>query len=678
MKTPNFICWGIFICMGLSGCHQGSRTSGEKDLLGLSGRDTTVSPASNFFRYANGTWVKKTEIPPSNPAWGSFYQVRDLALEKMNAILDSCQALKAPAKGSVAQQIGDLYASAMDTDAIDQAGLTPLKADLDAIAGIRSVDGLLTVLTKFYTQGNGFLIKFSISPDDRNSQVERAHFDQGGLGMPNRNYYFNKDSASMGIRKAYGIYVQQILSLTGDSLHAASDAAAVIALETKMAAASKAPADLRDPLANYHLVSLPVMEKQAPNLRWKQLTSQLRVKTDTFQVGQPAFYKAVSSLLKSTDLGTWKGYLRYHLVSNYAPWLSRPFREAYFAFYKKTLNGQLQPEQRWKQASYLVDRALGEALGQLYVKRYFPPQAKEYMTKLVDNLQDTYRDRLDHNSWMSDSTKVKAIEKLNAFIKKIGYPDKWKDYSSIDVNRGSVIGNLQRIGTWKYDYNIHKLGRPVDKNEWSMTPPTVNAYYDPSFNEIVFPAGILQPPFYFQHGDDAVNYGAIAAVIGHEMTHGFDDQGSHYDKDGNLRNWWTAVDREAFDKRADQVVRQYGAYAVLDDLHLNGKLTEGENIADIGGLAIAYAAFKRTPEGQSNKKVDGLTPDQRFFLSFAHIWRIKVRPERLRWQVSNDPHSPAIFRVNGPTSNMTAFYQAFDVKPGDAMYRPDSVRVHIW
>jgi putative endopeptidase len=445
-----------------------------------------------------------------------------------------------------------------------------------------------------------------------------------------------------------------------------------------MAAASKPPVALRDPQANYHLVSVDQMERDAPNFGWKQLLSTLGVRADTLQVGQPEYYKTVSGLLKTIGIATWKDYLRFHLVSSYASWLSRPFSEAHFDFYNRLLNGQKQPEERWKRAASLVDGTLGDALGQIYVKRFFPPSAKAYMMKLVDNLQDTYRDRLEHNEWMSDSTKAKAVDKLNAFVKKIGYPDKWKDYSSIDVSRDSLIADLQRIGAWHYDYDIAKLGKPVDKTEWYMTPPTVNAYYNPPFNEIVFPAGILQPPFYFQNGDDAVNYGGIGAVIGHEMTHGFDDQGSQYDKDGNLKNWWTAADRKEFEKRADQVVREYNAYTVLDSIHVNGKLTEGENIADIGGLAIAYAAFKRTPEGQSTRKINGLTPDERFFLSFAQIWRIKTTPQRLLWRINNDPHSPEMYRVNGPTSNMTAFYETFGVKPGDAMYRADSVRVHIW
>lgn len=677
LSTSAFLVLAL-ACAGLFSCSQSTNNASAGDELDLSGRDTAVAPNQNFFEYTNGNWVKNTRIPPSKTGWGSFYIVRDQALANMKVILDSCEGLKDPAKGSVSQQIGDLYHAAMDSTRIDAIGLAPLQGDLAAIHGVRNMKDFLALVSRLYRQGDGFVIGMYIAPDDKNSNVERSHFDQAGLGLPNRDYYFKNDSTSVAIRQAYQRYVTRIISLSGDSAGAAGKAAGIIALETRMAAASKPPVALRDPQANYHLVSVDQMERDAPNFGWKQLLSTLGVRADTLQVGQPEYYKTVSGLLKTIGIATWKDYLRFHLVSSYASWLSRPFSEAHFDFYNRLLNGQKQPEERWKRAASLVDGTLGDALGQIYVKRFFPPSAKAYMMKLVDNLQDTYRDRLEHNEWMSDSTKAKAVDKLNAFVKKIGYPDKWKDYSSIDVSRDSLIADLQRIGAWHYDYDIAKLGKPVDKTEWYMTPPTVNAYYNPPFNEIVFPAGILQPPFYFQNGDDAVNYGGIGAVIGHEMTHGFDDQGSQYDKDGNLKNWWTAADRKEFEKRADQVVREYNAYTVLDSIHVNGKLTEGENIADIGGLAIAYAAFKRTPEGQSTRKINGLTPDERFFLSFAQIWRIKTTPQRLLWRINNDPHSPEMYRVNGPTSNMTAFYETFSVKPGDAMYRADSVRVHIW
>lgn len=660
------------------GCHSKTGEATYHDPLSLSGMDTTINPTQNFFLYANGDWLKNTKIPPSQTGWGSFYIVRDNALSNMKTILDSCEALKNPVKGSPAQQIGDLYAAALDSAAIDSAGVAPLKPALQRIASIQNITDLLAVIIEEYKNGGGALFSFYVSPDDKNSDIERPHFDQGGLGLPNKNYYFKNDSTSKAIRSAYQVYIGKILSLSGDSADADKDAADIMALETKLASASKTPVELRDPQANYHLLTAKEMDKTAPDINWPSLLQGLNVRQDTLQVGQPEFYKTLSGLLKSVPMDTWKQYLTFHLVSSYASWLSQPFAIARFDFYNKLLNGQQEPEARWKRACSLVNGTLGDALGKLYVQRYFPPSAKAYMENLVNNLQETYRQRIEQTDWMSDSTKAKAIAKLNAFTKKIGYPDKWKDYSSIDINRSSLIGDLQRIGQWEYNYDINKLGKPTDKSQWQMTPPTVNAYYDPSFNEIVFPAGILQPPFYFQHGDDAVNYGAIGAVIGHEMTHGFDDQGSQYDKEGNLKDWWTKQDREKFNAHADQIVRQYDNYVVLDSVHVNGKLTEGENIADNGGLAIAYAAFQKTPEAHKDTMIDGFTPDQRFFLAWAQVWRIKNRPQRLLWRINNDPHSPEEYRVNGPVSNMTAFYQAFHVKPGDKMYRPDSVRVKIW
>lgn len=645
----------------------------------LYGCQSKVSPAEDFFEYANGDWVKKTEIPASKTGWGSFYVVRDNALSHMKTILDSCMNLPSPQKGSVAQQIGDLYASALDSMAIEQTGITPLEPILRRIDSIGDPQGVIREVTTEYVNGDGTMFSFYVSPDDKNSNVERAHLDQGGLGLPNKTYYFKEDSTSQKIREAYVRYIATILTLSGtDSATAARQADAILALETKLADSSRTPVELRDPESNYHLLSVEQMNNVTPGLRWQNILAALQARVDTVQVGQPGFYSALAAQLQATPVDVWKSYLRFHLVSGYASWLSHAFADARFNFYNKLLNGQQEPEERWKRASSLVNSSLGDALGQLYVQRYFPPRAKSYMVGLVDNLQQTYRERIKELTWMSDSTKAKALDKLNTFIKKIAYPDTWKDYSSIDIDRKSLVSNLQHIGQWKYMYRIQKLGKPVDKTEWYMTPPTVNAYYNPSFNEIVFPAGILQPPFYYQDGDDATNYGGIGAVIGHEMTHGFDDQGSQYDKEGNLRNWWTPEDSSRFARLAAEVVTQYDAYTVLDSVHVNGKLTLGENIADIGGLAIAYAAFKKTPEGQADTTIDGQTPDQRFFMSFARIWQIKNRPERLLFRISNDPHSPERFRVNGPTSNMDAFYEAFGVKPGDGMYRSDSIRLHIW
>ena len=660
----------------LAGCSNQPRNTHPLDLSGV---DSSANPANNFFEYANGTWLENTKIPPSQSGWGSFYKVRDNALHNMKTILDSAASLKNPQKGSIEQQIGDLYKSGMDSATIEEKGIQPLQENLDHIASISNGQDVLNEVVREYKNGDGTLFRFQVNPDDKNSMVERAHFNQGGLGLPNRNYYFKDDDKSQKIRDAYHDYIAKILQLSGTDKSAVSgDADAIIDLETKLAKASKAPVDLRDPEANYHLLSVSEFNKMTPNINWSNIVSEMKLGVDTVQVGQPDFYKQVSDLIDSTPVSVWKNYLRFHLVSGYAQWLSSPFADAHFDFYNRLLNGQKQPQKRWKRVSSLVNHTLGDALGQLYVQRYFPPSAKKYMVGMVDNLQQTYRDRIQKLDWMSDSTKAKALEKLNAFVKKIGYPDKWEDYSSIEIDSTSLVQNLEHYGQWHYQDMVDKLGKPVDRTEWAMTAPTVNAYYNPSFNEIVFPAGILQPPFYYQGADDAVNYGAIGAVIGHEMTHGFDDQGSQYDKYGNLNSWWTKKDRQRFDARTQQVVDQYNKYTVLDSVHVNGKLTLGENIADIGGLAIAHAAFEKTDEAKSNKKINGLTPEQRFFMAFAQVWRIKNTPEHLLWRINNDPHSPEKYRVIGPTSNMESFYKAWGVEPGDGMYRPDSIRVHIW
>lgn len=662
---------GIYSCQ--------TNTTAAKDPLDLSGRDTTVKPSDNFFDYANGTWLKETEIPADKTGWGSFFVVRDQALQNMKTILDSCMNLKQAKTGSPEQQIGDLYASALDSAGINAAGINPLKEKLSQIAALQTPKDVVGFISNQLAKGNRFLFSFFVGPDDKNSNVPRPQFMQGGIGLPNKNYYFDQDAKSKQIRDAYRQYIAKILTLGfDDSANAAEDATSIIDLETQLAKASKSPVELRDPQANYHLLKVEEMEKLAPAFDWATLLTLMKVKDDTLSVGQPEFYQAASGLLKTAPVDVWRKYLSFHLINGYASWLSQPFEDAHFAFFNKMLNGQQEPEVRWKRASAVVNGLLGDALGQLYVKKYFPPSAKEYMVNLVHNLQKAYQVKIENAPWLGDTTKKKAVEKLEAFTLKIGYPDKWKDYSSIQVGRNSVIENIDHIKEWLYNYDINKLGKPVDKSEWFMTPPTVNAYYNPSFNEIVFPAGILQPPFYFQNGDDAVNYGGIGYVIGHEMTHGFDDQGSQYDKDGNLKNWWTPEDKERYKAITKKVIDEYNSFVVLDSVHVNGQLTLGENMADIGGLAIAYAAFKMTSQGKSNEKIDGLTPDQRFFMSCAQVWRIKTRPERMLWRINNDPHSPEMYRVNGPVSNMTEFYKAYDVKPGDKMYRADDERITIW
>ncbi|MHB1923047.1 MAG: M13 family metallopeptidase [Chitinophagaceae bacterium] len=679
-RNLNKLFFAILSSFFLWGCHFANQeNSGKTHFLDLSGEDTSVSPGQNFFLFANGNWLKHTQIPPSQTGWGSFYIVRDNALKEMRIILDSCAHLTHPQPGSIGQKVGDLYASAMDSATIEKLGDTPLISDLMVIQSIKDPAGIIAEVCREYNMGGGSVFSFYGAPDDRNSNMEVAHFDQGGLGLPNRDYYFKVDSNSVKIRNAYLKYIATIFILTGDdSSSSKKEALAVLNLETALAQVSKNPVQLRDPIANYHKMTLTQLDHITPNLNWANLVSLLKVKQDTVLVGQPGFYQGLSTLLHKIPVQDWKSYLKFHEVDGYTPYLSTPFVQANFEFYGRLLNGQKQMQPRWKRMCSMVDGELGDALGQLYVQRFFPPQAKKRMLQLVNNLQQTFENRLEHLDWMSDSTRQKAVAKLKAYTKKIGYPDKWKDYSSVKISRDKLIPNLQQCDLFEHNRMLHKIGRPVDRSEWGMTPPTVNAYYNPLFNEIVFPAGILQPPFFFKDADDAVNYGAIGAVIGHEMTHGLDDQGRFYDAQGNLKNWWTPQDSARFKQKANLVIQQYDQSVILDSIHVNGELTLGENIADIGGLAIAYNAFKNTPEGKSDTTIDGLTPDQRFFLSFAQIWRIKNTVARMLFRIANDPHSPEMYRVDNPVSNLVPFYNAFNVKPGDHMYRPDSLRVHIW
>jgi putative endopeptidase len=657
-------------------CNQRT-ASAHAGLLDTLGMDKTVRPQDDFFNYVNGGWIKKTEIPASESAWGAGAILYQNTQQNIKNLLDSCAKLNAP-KGSNEQKVGDFYASAMDSAGIEQKGFSPLQADMQRIAAITSANDVLNEVATEYNMGVGTMFSFYANQDDKNSDRIVAHFDQGGLGLPNKDYYTKKDSATVNIRDAYVKYITKIFTLAGDdSLTAGKEAASVMKIEYAMANASKTPVELRDPEANYHKMTVKEISSKAPNLNWTVLLNSLGVKQDTVFVGQPAFYTALSGLLKSVPVSEWKNYLRFHFIDNYAPYLSSAFVNASFEM-SKLLSGQRALQPRWKRMTALTDGNLGDALGQLYVKKYFPPEAKQRILDLVNNLQQTYRSRIENLSWMSDSTKQKALAKLNAITKKIGYPDKWKDYSSIDITRDNLIQNLKNTGHYIYAYNVNKIGKPVDRSEWFMTPPTIDAYYNPYTNDINFPAGILQPPFFYADGDDALNYGAIGIVIGHEMTHGFDDQGRQYDAKGNLKNWWLPQDSANFRKKADLVVRQYNNSIVVDTLHINGELTQGENIADIGGMAIAYEAFKKTKEGQSTKKIDGLTPDQRFFIAYAELWRSKTRPERLRTQVMTNPHSTPQYRTNNPMADLPAFYKAFDVKPGDKMYMPDSLRAEVW
>ncbi|MEO6329554.1 MAG: M13 family metallopeptidase [Ginsengibacter sp.] len=675
-RAATLLLQGYFIA-ALFSCNQYKADTAENDLLDKTGIDSTVHPQDDFFNYVNGTWIKNTEIPASESAWGSGSIVHQNTTQLLKSLLDSCARLNA-SKGSNEQKVGDLYASAMDSAAIEQKGITPLKADLERIAALKTAKDVLQEVAAEYEMNLSPLISFYANQDDKNSNEIVAHFDQGGLGLPNKDYYIKQDSATINIRNAYIKYIANIFHLAGDdSIVAHNEAAAVMKIENALAEASRSPVELRDPEANYHKINTAVLSKQTPNINWPEFMNSLGVKQDTILVGQPAFYNSLGRLLQSVNVNDWKNYLRFHFIDNYAFYLSTAFVNAKFSM-NKLLYGQKELKPRWKRMVSLTDAQLGDALGQLYVKKYFPPEAKERILSLVNNLQETYKERILNLNWMSDSTKQKALLKLNAIAKKIGYPDKWKDYSSIEITKEDLIRNIKNTGHFAYRFMINKIGKPVDRSEWFMSPPTIDAYYNPNTNDINFPAGILQSPFFYKDGDDALNYGAIGVVIGHEITHGFDDQGRQYDALGNLKNWWLSSDSANFRKKADLVVKQYNGSVVVDTLHINGELTQGENIADIGGLTIAYEAFKKTAEGKSGKKIGGLTPDQRFFMAYAEVWRSKWRPEMERSLVMGDPHSTPKYRVNNAVANMPAFYSAFNVKPGDKMHQPDSLRAQVW
>ncbi|MBZ4187940.1 M13 family metallopeptidase [Niabella beijingensis] len=686
MQYKKLLLAGAVAATGAVGCGvtpgkqpEAQTTEGPTVYLSRANMDTTIKPGDDFFLYANGTWVRNTAIPGDKTRWGSFDELRDKTNKSVHTLLDDV-AKEEAAPGTLQFNVAAFYKSGMDTAAIDKAGVTVLKQQLDAIKAISSPQQLLDVIIENGKNGLQTVLPHFIGPDDKNVNQNIIQFMQGGLGLPSKDYYTDKDANAEKNRLAYKNYIAKILSLGGqDTAAAGKDAAAIFELENRLAAASLYPKEMRDPQRMYNKFSLEAFTKQTPNLPWKTVFEKIGINgQDTLLVNVPQYYKAVSAQLTATPLDVWKAYLTYNLLSDMAPYLGKDFEEARFDFYKKTLSGQKQPEPRWERVMQVINNAIGEQLGKLYVDRYFKPEAKAKMMELVQNLQDAFSSRIKNLDWMSDVTKQKAEAKLAAFMKKIGYPDKWKDYSGLEIASGNYAQNVMNAAAFEYKRNLSKLGKPVDRTEWGMTPNTVNAYYNPAFNEIVFPAAILQFPFFDFGADDAVNYGGIGAVIGHEMTHGFDDQGAQYAADGNLKNWWTPEDAVKFKAKTKMVEAQFNGYTVLDSIHVNGALTLGENIADLGGITIAYDAFKKTKQGQGNELIDGFTPDQRFFLSWAQVWRGKSTPERARQLIKIDPHSPAEWRANGPLTNFEPWYKAFNVQPGNKMYKPENERAKIW
>lgn len=650
----------------------------EKPYFDIAGMDTTVNPADNFFMYANGGWIKNAKIPDDQSGWGSFYTLYNENLAKLRTILEETAAKTDHAKGSAAQKVGDFYASGMDTVTIEKKGFEPLKPMLAKIDAVKDYKELQLLLGEAEASGEGDLFGYYVGADERNSVRNILVLYQSGTTLPEKDYYTKQDSITKSQRAKLVAHATKYFELTGtDATTALKNAESILALETQIAASHITPVERRDPVKNYNKMSIADLQKRTPNILWAAIFEKMGAKIDSLNVSQPRYYEALSGLLASQSIEIWKNKIKFDYISSKAGLLSKAFRDERFSF-NQIFSGAKKEEDRWKVMVNRADDNLKDLLGEVYIQKYFPPAAKKRMDELVSNLQKAFEKRINLLDWMSDSTKTRAQEKLAAFLKKIGYPSVWKKYDDVTISRDNLFENIRQVAKHDHKESIKKIGQLVDKTEWGMTAPTVNAYYNPTFNEIVFPAGILQFPFFELNADDAINYGGIGMVIGHEMTHGFDDQGRQYDAEGNLKDWWAAADGDKFKSKAAGVVNQYNQYVVLDSLHVNGALTLGENLADIGGLAIAYDAFKMTKQGQSSDKIDGFTPDQRFFLGYAQVWRLVNRPETMRTRITTDPHSPEEYRVNGPLTNFDMFYKTFNVTEKNKLYKKPEDRAKIW
>jgi putative endopeptidase len=641
--------------------------------------DKAVDPASDFFHYAAGNWIKANPVPADKSRWGAFIELQERNWFLIHGILDATAANK-DRSDATAQKVGDFFRSAMDTNRLEELGFKPILADLKRIDNLKDPKDLLSLLADFHQHGIRACFAEGVSPDAKNSAVYAFELSQGGLGMPDRDYYLTEAFAKQ--REAYAAYIAKMFVLLGEQpALAKAHSATVMEIETSLAKASKPRVDLRDPIANYHKFAVADIVRDYPDLPFSRYLAAMGLDTmPDIIICQPEFMQALYELAKERPLDDWKVYLRWHRVNTAAPYLHAAAEDEAFAFYGKVLRGQLEPEPRWQRAAKVIDSEIGEALGQLFVAQYFPPSARARMLELVGNIKAVFHDRLQKLEWMTAATRAKALAKFDRFTTKIGHPDKFRDYSKVEVRADDYLGNVERATAFESRRELARVGQPVDRSEWHMTPEIVNAYFNPSQNEIVFPAGILQPPFFDVEMDDAVNYGAIGVVIGHEITHGYDDQGRKYDADGNLNVWWTDADAKDFEARAQKVVDQYNAYEALPGLHVNGKLTLGENIADLGGCSIAYEALQRAlaKDPAKRKKIDGFTPEQRFYLSFSQVWRINCREAEIRRLITVDPHSPGQFRGIGAHVNVQEFYDAFGIKAGAPMWRPPELRAKIW
>lgn len=645
-------------------------------------RDTTVNPGEDFFHYANGGWFKKNPIPETESSNGIFRTIGDTINSQIKSICIKSAEDKNAEKGSNKQKIGDFYASGMDSIAIEKAGISPLKAEMARIDAIKDLPSLTETIAHMHTIGTSPAFGFYLGQDDKNSTKYALFFSQGGLGLGDRDYYFNTDDETVNIRKEYVKHVQAMLQLIGqNNVTAVKNALSIMKLETDLAKSSRKLEALRDPVKNYNKMSVAQFKATVPNLAVDKMLATMKVaKADSVIVGQPEFYKGLNQLVKTYSIEDWKVYLKWNLVDSYASYLNKSIDLQNFKFYSTVMNGVTKQKPRWKRVVARTDASLGELIGQVYVDEYLPKGTKEKLLEIGNNIRDVYADHIKKLDWMSPATKEKALVKLSKIVMKVGYPDKWKDMSSVSIDRKSYCANVMNTNKWEYDYMISKYGKPVDRTEWGMYPQTYNAYYNPSNNEICVPAcNIIVPGFEGRMPDDAVLYGIIGgSTFGHEITHGFDDQGSQYDDKGNLNNWWTAEDLTKFKAKTKLIVEQFNKYEVLKGKFVNGDATQGENIADLGGVVMGYEAFKKTEQFKKNQKIAGLTPNERFFLAYGYAWMVNIKDEALAQQIMTDVHAPAQFRINGPLSNIPEFYTTFKIKEGDKMHRAQEQRVVIW
>ena len=645
--------------------------------LDLSGFDRNVRPQDDLYRFVGGGWLARTEIPADRSNYGSFIILDDQAQEEVRNLIVAASQQPNRAPGSDAQKAGDYYLSYMNTDRVESLGLTPLKAELARIDAIATPRDVARYIGHSQRLGVGHPFRWVSTPDNKNSSVYIGALAQSGLTMPDRDYYLNPDEKYAQFRAKFALYVEQLLARAGER-DAKSAATRIAALETRVANYQWTKVQNRDPVKTYNPMSLPEYQKLAQGFDWLSFFEGLGAPVQKLDIAQPSYITGVGQLVKTVPVSDWRLYFKFQLLDDYAPLLSAQFADLEFDFHSRTLKGVKEPLPRWRRAVDSMDDNMGELVGRMFVEAHFPPEAKRRMLELVGNLLKSFDTSIDGLEWMSDATRVEAKKKLAKITVKIGYPDKWRDYSALTVKADDLVGNVMRAEEFERQRHIARSGGPVDKGEWLMTSQTVNAYYNSATNEITFPAAILRPPFFDMNADDAVNYGGIGSVIGHEISHGFDDSGRQFDGDGNLRDWWTQADGDNFKKRAGDLVKQFAGYSVLDNRHLNGELTLGENIGDLSGMAVAFKAYHLSLAGKTAPEIDGFTGDQRFFLGWAQVWRRKYRDEELLKRLLTDPHSPSEFRTNGPTSNIDAFYDAFGVKPTDRMYRAPNERVKLW